>query len=109
MRYSDIGNRCLVLGALGRREPALVDAKEAVAIWRNLAAQRRDAFIGDLARSLAVLGDRFDDLNLAAEALTATSEAIAILLPYFVAQPGPLEERMTQLRRDYLRRSGAAG
>jgi len=42
---------------LGRREEALRASEEAVAIYRELAALNRDAFLPDLALSLCARGD----------------------------------------------------
>ena len=45
-----------MLSDLGRREEALQAADEAVGVYRQLAAQRPEAFSSDLARSLGAKG-----------------------------------------------------
>ncbi len=67
-----------MLSALGRREPALAAAEEAVALYRELAAQRPDAFRPDLARSLNNLGNMLSDLGRREPALAAAEEAVAL-------------------------------
>ena len=69
--------------ALGRREEALAAIEEAVAIRRDLAATRPDAFRPDafrpdLAGSLSNLSNRFSALGRREEALAAIEEAVAI-------------------------------
>jgi tetratricopeptide (TPR) repeat protein len=66
------------LSALGRREPALAAAQEAVALYRELAGQRPDAFRPDLATSLSNLANMLSDLGRREPALAAAQEAVAI-------------------------------
>ena len=47
-----LNNQGNTLSDLGRREEALEATAEAVALYRQLAAQRPDAFLPDLAMSL---------------------------------------------------------
>ena len=66
---------------LGGRENAIRArelTEEAVAIYRELAAERPDAFRPDLAGSLNNLGNRLDSLGRREEALGAAEEAVAI-------------------------------
>ena len=51
-----LNNLGVCLSKLGRREDALAAAREAVDIYRRLAAERPDAFLPDLAMSLNNLG-----------------------------------------------------
>ena len=55
---------------------ALAATEEAVAIYRELAAARPDAFRPDLAATLNNLGNRLDALGRREEALAATEEAV---------------------------------
>jgi len=67
-----------MLRLLGQREPALEAAQEAVAIRRELAAQRPDAFRPDLAVSLNNLAAMLSDLGQREPALEAAQEAVAL-------------------------------
>ena len=53
---NSVNDLAIVLGSLDRHEEALARAEEAVRIYRQLAHQRPDVFVPDLARSLAVRG-----------------------------------------------------
>jgi tetratricopeptide (TPR) repeat protein len=66
------------LSALGRREQALAVAEEAVALYRELAGQRPDAFRPDLAASLNNLANRLSDLGRREQALAVAEEAVAL-------------------------------
>jgi len=66
------------LGALGRREEALAQAEEAVRIYGQLAQQRPDAFLPDLAGSLNNLAGMLSDLGRREEALEQAGEAVRI-------------------------------
>ena len=63
---------------LGRREEALKTTGEAVAIYRELAAERPDAFLPDLSSALNNLGNHYSKLGRRDEALEATEEAVSI-------------------------------
>jgi tetratricopeptide (TPR) repeat protein len=63
---------------LGDREEALASTQEAVKIYRQLAAQRPEAFLPDLARSLNNLGNSQSDLGDREGALASTQEAVKI-------------------------------
>ena len=64
-----------MLSALGRREAALQAAEEAVALYRELARARPDAFTPDLAMSLNNLANMLSDLGRREAALQAAEEA----------------------------------
>jgi tetratricopeptide (TPR) repeat protein len=66
------------LSDLGRRGEALAAGEEAVGLYRELAANNRDAFLPDLATALNNLGNRFSALGRRDEALTATEEAVRL-------------------------------
>ncbi|MEN7343900.1 MAG: tetratricopeptide repeat protein, partial [Pseudomonadota bacterium] len=66
------------LGILGQSEDALKATKDAVQGYRQLAAQRPDAFLPDLASSLNNLGRDLNALGRREEALTSTEEAVVI-------------------------------
>ena len=71
-------NLSIRLGRLGRREEALAQAEEAVRIRRQLAQQRPDAFLPNLAMSLNNLANRLSDLGRREEALAQAEEAVRI-------------------------------
>ena len=75
MSLNNLSNR---LADLGRREEALAAIQEAVAIYRELAAARPDAFRPDLASSLNNLSLRLADLGRREDALAATQEAAGL-------------------------------
>jgi tetratricopeptide (TPR) repeat protein len=60
---------------LGRRDEALAAAREAVDVYRDLAARNRDVFCPDLAMSLNNLGTTYAYLGWREEALAAAREA----------------------------------
>jgi len=70
---NNLGNR---YSDLGVREAALEAAQEAVAIRRELASARPDAFLPDLPMSLNNLGNRHSDLGHRDAALAAAQEAV---------------------------------
>ena len=78
-------NLSVRLGSLGRREEAL--AAEAVAIRRDLATARPDAFRPDLAMSLNNLSARLSSLGRREEALAAVAEAVALYRDLATARP----------------------
>jgi len=72
---SDLG---VSLSALGRREDALVAAKEAVDIYRTLGQSNLRTFLPGLTRSLNNLGLILSELGWREDALAATEEAADI-------------------------------
>ncbi len=72
---NNLGNR---LSELGRREEALRASEEAVAVYRELAKTRPDAFLPDLAGALNNLGNRLSGLGRREEALRPCEEAVPI-------------------------------
>ena len=66
------------LSWLGRREDALKAIEEAVDLYRNLAAQRPDAFNADLTSSLNNLSTCLSVLGRREDALKASEEAVEI-------------------------------
>ncbi|MCW5977621.1 MAG: tetratricopeptide repeat protein [Bryobacteraceae bacterium] len=62
--------------ARGRREEALDAIDEAARIYRQLAAERADAFRPNLAGSLNSLSDRLSELGRREDALAAATEAV---------------------------------
>jgi tetratricopeptide (TPR) repeat protein len=67
-----------MLSDLGRREEALAQAEEAVRIYGQLAEQRPDAALPDLAASLDTLANMLGDLGRREEALAHAGEAVRI-------------------------------
>jgi tetratricopeptide (TPR) repeat protein len=76
-----------LLAALGRREEALAAIEEAVAIRREVAAARPDAFRPDLADSLNKQAVRLSALGRREEALAAIEGAVAIRRELAGARP----------------------
>ena len=74
-RLTGLSNR---LGDLGRREQALTAIEEAAGIYRQLAQDDPDAFLGDLAAALNNQNGRLLDLGRHEEALAAIKEAVTI-------------------------------
>jgi tetratricopeptide (TPR) repeat protein len=66
------------LGETGPREVALERAQETLALYRQLAQQRPDAFLPDVATSLHNLANRLKDVGRRQEALEHTQEAVRI-------------------------------
>jgi len=71
-------NLALRLSDLGRREEALAQAEEAVRTYRQLAHQRPDAFLHDLATSLQNLATLLSALGRREEALAEAEDAVRI-------------------------------
>ena len=82
-----LNNLSLRLSDLGRREAALAAIEEAVAIHRDLAAARPDAFRPDLALSLSNLANSLSALGQREAALAAIEEAVAIYRGLAAARP----------------------
>ncbi|MEO5368481.1 MAG: toll/interleukin-1 receptor domain-containing protein [Magnetococcus sp. DMHC-1] len=66
------------LGNLGEREASFAAIEEAARIYRELSAQRPDAFLPDLAMSLNNLSNRLSNLGQYDAALAAIEEAVQI-------------------------------
>ena len=75
---SSLNNLAVRLGELGRPEDALAAGQEAVAICRELAAARPEAFRPDLAGSLHNLANQLAGLGRREEALAAGQEAAGV-------------------------------
>ena len=84
---SSLNNLANRVSALGRREEALEAAQEAVALYRDLAAARPDAFIPNLAMSLNNLANVLSGLGRREEALEAVQEAVALYRDLADARP----------------------
>jgi len=87
---------------LGQREAALASIQEAVTIRRDLATQRPDAFLPNLAGSLNNLGDRLKWLDEAQAAYEAYYEAVQRLQQHFLAIPQAFARQMSYTVKDYL-------
>jgi hypothetical protein len=70
-----LGNLGVALSCMGRREEALVAAKEEADISRKLAEKNPQEFLPNLAKSLNNLGNRLSSLGQREEALEAAKEA----------------------------------
>ncbi len=80
-------NLAVFLSRLNRREDALTAAQEAVGLYRQLAAARRDVFAPNLATSLNNLANRLSDLNRREEALAAAQEVVGLYRQLVTARP----------------------
>ena len=105
MSLNNLANR---LSALGRREEALAHAQESVRLDRQLAEARPDAFLPDLATSLAVHGNCLAALERHSEAMQATAEAIRLLAPPFAQVPAAFAPLMRAILQLYHRAAEAA-
>ena len=76
------------LSAVGRSEEALAQSEEAVQIRRQLALQRPDAFLPDLAGSLNNLANMLSDVGRREEALVHAEEAVQIYRQLAQQLPG---------------------
>jgi tetratricopeptide (TPR) repeat protein len=97
------------LGDLGRREEALVCAKESVDIRRELAATEPDTFRPQLAFSLNNLALRLRDCGRREEALTQAQESVGILRDLAAAQPGAFRANLAISLNTLANRLGAVG
>ena len=88
---------------------ALAAAEEAVALRRQLAAARPDAFIPNMAMSLSVLADMLEANQRIGEAVAQDHAAVSALAPYCRAAPLTFGRPMLVYARDYQRRAEAAG
>jgi tetratricopeptide (TPR) repeat protein len=86
-----LGNLSIVLGDTGRSDEAVEMAKETVATFRKLLADRPDAFLPDLAlsldnlaNSLSAAGRREDALQVAAEVVTTYRKLLTVLPNIFL-------------------------
>lgn len=91
------------LSALGRREDALA-AEEAVALRRELAAARPDAFRPNLALSLAVFTSCLEAAKRLPGALAVNRQAVEALRGPFLALPGAFVHWMQPMVQQYLQR-----
>ena len=109
--------RCAIrpLGSGRRRwrphtgEQALASIAEAVALRRDLAAARPDAFLPDLARSLAVLGRCCSSLGDVDRALRCAIESLNTLRNHLLRFSGVFIELAATLVSDYLEYSERLG
>ena len=103
-----MNNLSVRLSALGRREEALAQAEEAVRLYRQLAKARPDAFLPDLARSLAVEARCLGAVKKHAQAFQTIAEAVRLLAPPFTNLPAVFVPLMGAIIQDYLQASEMA-
>jgi tetratricopeptide (TPR) repeat protein len=104
-----LNNLGIRLSALGRREEALQAAHEAVGLYRQLAAQRPDAFLPDLAMSLDTRGTVLREMGDAAGAAASFRDGVECLKPLFLRWPDAFKPLMTTLVRAYVGACETAG
>jgi len=83
--------------------------REAVRIRRQLAAQRPDAFLPDLAMSLGSKGAVLREIGNAAEVAATFREGVECLKPLFLRWPKAFRPLVRNLVRDYFRACETAG
>ena len=83
--------------------------REAVRIRRQLAAQRPDAFLPDLARSLDAKGSVLRENGNTAEAAATLREGVQCLKPLFLHSPNAFRPLMRSLVVEYFRAGETAG
>jgi tetratricopeptide (TPR) repeat protein len=98
-----------VLFALDRREEALEAAREAVELYRRLAAQHPDAFLPDLARSLGAYGLVLRGMGRSAESAATFAEGLRAILPFVRALPTAFGGLASALLQSYLPACAEAG
>ena len=98
-----------MLSVLGRGEEALAAAEEAVAIRRELAKSRPDAFLPDLVRSLGLLGSCLRAVARLQDAAEAFREGIQTLEPFLAAFPDAFRGLAAALVTNYLEVSEEVG
>ena len=69
---------------------------------RQLAVQRPDAFMPDLATSLNNLAEHLRNLGRCEEAFTTAHEAVALLSPSFLTHPSRFAHLMSEMIQTYL-------
>ena len=82
-----LNNLSVHLAVVARPEEALAAIEEAVAIRRELAGARPDAFLPDLAMSLNNQSGRLSELGRREEALAAIEEAVGTSYRELAAGP----------------------
>lgn len=88
----DLGNR---LSAQGDHVEALSFTRQAVQLFRDLAAQEPEIYSADLALALHNLGEVFSELRQLQEAFEATQEAVEILRPLAARRPDLFQVDLT--------------
>jgi hypothetical protein len=104
-----LGNEALRLRGEGKREEALASAEEAVGHYRELAKDRRDAFLPDLAMSLNNLGVMQSGLGKREEALASAEEAVQLFQQLFLRIPAAFAYPLEVSLRNYLQRLADLG
>lgn len=97
------------LDAEGRSKEALAALLEAAQLYRGLAAQQPNAFVSDLARSLAIIGHLYERDGDLEAAIASSREAIAELAPSFLANPAAFGESVLFYCIDYIWRCEILG
>jgi tetratricopeptide (TPR) repeat protein len=97
-----LNNLANSLSEVGKREEALEVAREAVSLYRALAAANPDAFTVDLATSLGAMHSCERALSRGDKALATIGEALEILTPLFRALPTAHARLMAQVGRAYV-------
>jgi len=88
---------------LGRREEALQASEEAVALYRDLAAARPDAFRPGLAMSCGAHGNVLRNMGDHVTAAERFLEGVKTIEPMFLALPDAFLQLTGALLQDYVR------
>jgi tetratricopeptide (TPR) repeat protein len=96
-----LSNQSVRLRDIGQREAAVEAAREAVEIYRQLAAARPDAFLPDLAMSLHNYGNSLSDVGQREAALEAAREAVEIYRQLAAARPDAFLPNLARSLHNY--------
>jgi tetratricopeptide (TPR) repeat protein len=94
-----LGNLGLALAAAGRHEEGISAVKEAIEIYRGLAADNQPGYESDLANSLlyfALLGSAAEEEGALPSALSAAEEAVQLYSRLATAQPAVFTSRLRE-------------
>ena len=93
----------------GHIREALDPGREAVGIWRQLAATDTDRFGPELASALNNMGAMMDEAGTSDEAISAFEQAICQLAPHFQADPITHRAAMSAMLKNYMERTEELG
>ena len=93
---------------MGDQEGALEAIREAVELYRELAAAQPEAFHSYLATSLGSMSQVLSQEDDFAGARTAVREGITLIMPLAMDLPRAFQQLVTNLGRDYLTYSAQA-
>ena len=105
-----LNNLAIDLSACGRQVEAIAAAEESVRLQRPVAGTRSEPGSAEgLARALATLGSCQSGDGRTGAAVATFREAVATLMPRFMAEPEAMRALMTAMIGDYRRACARAG